>query len=118
TFCDSLITFIRSKLGKKGALVVAIFLSIGCIAWTLGLTAAVGKGVEILTGGGLSWQPIAVVTGICAILVGILHYDYVEKVMTGMMFLLLILYLVVAGACGLSWLDTVMGFIPTIPDTG
>ncbi|HLR24711.1 MAG TPA: Nramp family divalent metal transporter [Fodinibius sp.] len=117
-FGDTLMTFIRRKLGKKGALGVAIFLSIGCIAWTLGLTAAVGKGVEILTGGGLSWQPIAVVTGICAILVGILHYDYVEKVMTGMMFLLLILYLVVAGASGPSWIDTAKGFIPTIPDTG
>src|SRR5699024_1686911 len=117
-FGDTLMTFIRRKLGKKGALGVAIFLSISCIAWTLGLTAAVGKGVEILTGGGLSWQPIAVVTGICAILVGILHYDYVEKVMTGMMFLLLILYLVVAGASGPSWIDTAKGFIPSIPDTG
>jgi len=117
-FGDTLMTFIRRKLGKKGALIVALFLSIGCIAWTLGLTAAVGKGVEILTGGALSWQPIAIVTGICPMLVGILHYDYVEKVMTGMMFLLLILYLIVAGASGPSWIDTAKGFIPSIPDTG
>src|SRR5699024_3701455 len=111
-------TFIRKKLGKKGALGVALFLSVGCVAWTLGLTAAVGKGVEILTGGAVLWQPIAVITGICAILVGILHYDYVEKVMTGMMFLLLILYLVVAGASEPSWIDTAKGFIPSLPDTG
>lgn len=117
-FGDTLMSFIRQKLGKKGALTIALFLSVGCIAWTLGLTAAVGKSFEILSGGAVSWQPIAVVTGICAILVGILNYSYVEKVMTGMMFLLLILYLVVAGVSQPSLEGTLAGFIPSIPDTG
>lgn len=117
-FGDTLMTFIRKKLGSKGALTIALFLSLGCIAWTLGLTAAVGKSIEILTGGALPWQPLAVVTGICAILVGILNYSHVEKVMTGMMFLLLILYLVVAGASEPSLVETARGFIPSLPDTG
>lgn len=117
-FGDTLMSFIRQKLGKKGALTIALFLSIGCIAWTLGLTAAVGKSFEILSGGAVSWQPLAIVTGICAILVGVLNYSYVEKVMTAMMFLLLVLYLVVAGASQPSLVDTMAGFIPSIPDTG
>ncbi|MGM0545914.1 MAG: Nramp family divalent metal transporter [Bacteroidota bacterium] len=117
-FGDTLMTFIRKKLGKKGALTIALFLSVGCIAWTLGLTAAVGKSFEILSGGAVSWQPLAIVTGICAILVGVLNYSYVEKVMTAMMFLLLVLYLVVAGASEPSLVDTMKGFIPSIPDTG
>lgn len=117
-FGDTLMSFIRQKLGKKGALTIALFLSIGCIAWTLGLTAAVGKSFEILSGGAVSWQPLAIITGICAILVGVLNYSYVEKVMTAMMFLLLILYLVVAGASQPSLVDTMAGFIPSIPDTG
>lgn len=117
-FGDTLMTFIRKKLGKKGALTIALFLSLGCIAWTLGLTAAVGKGIEILSGGALSWQPLAVLTGICAIVVGILDYSYVEKVMTGLMFLVLVLYLVVAGASDPSLIQTVRGFIPSLPDTG
>ncbi|SMO77280.1 Nramp family divalent metal transporter [Fodinibius sediminis] len=117
-FGDTLMTFIREKLGKKGALVLALFLSIGCIAWTLALTAAVGKSVELLTAGSLPWQPIAVVTGVCAILVGIMNYDHVEKVMTGMMFLLLILYLVVAGASQPSVSSVITGFIPSLPNTG
>jgi len=117
-FGDTLMSFIRRKLGKNGALIIALFLSIGCIAWTLALTAAVGKSVEVLTDGALIWQPLAVVTGLCAIFVGILNYDHVEKVMTAMMFLLLILYLIVAGASGPSVPDIAAGFIPAIPDVG
>ncbi len=117
-FGDTLMTFIRKKLGKNGALTIALFLSLGCIAWTLALTAAVGKSVEILTGGALIWQPLAVVTGICAILVGILKYNHVEKVMTGMMFLLLVLYLVVAGASQPNLPELASGFIPQLPDMG
>jgi manganese transport protein len=117
-FGDTLMTFIRKKLGKNGALTLALFLSLGCIAWTLALTAAVGKSIEILSGGALLWQPLAVVTGICAILVGILKYNHVEKVMTGMMFLLLILYLVVAGASQPNLPEVAAGFIPQLPDMG
>src|SRR5690625_2648579 len=40
---DTLMSFIRRKLGKNGALILALFLSIGCIAWCLALTSAVGK---------------------------------------------------------------------------
>jgi len=61
-FGDTLMTFIRNKLGKQLSLGIALFLSIGCIAWTLALTGAVGMSFEVLTGGALSWQPIAVVT--------------------------------------------------------
>lgn len=117
-FGDTLMTFIRNKLGKQLSLGIALFLSIGCIAWTLALTGAVGMSFEVLTGGALSWQPIAVVTGICAILVGIMNYDYVEKVMTGMMFLLLILYVFVAGASGPDMVEVATGFVPSIPDVG
>ena len=117
-FGDTLMTFIRKKLGKKGALTLALFLSIGCIAWTLALTAAVGKSFEILTAGAISWEPLAVVTGVCAIIVGTLNYEHVEKVMTGMMFCLLILYLIVAGASEPAMADIAGGFIPSLPDTG
>ncbi len=117
-FGDTLMSFIRRKLGKNGALTIALFLSIGCIAWTLALTAAVGKSIEILSAGALPWQPLAVVTGALAILVGILNYKYVEKVMTGMMFLLLILYLIVAGASGPDMVEVAKGFVPSIPDVG
>lgn len=115
---DTLMTFIRNKLGKNGAFILALFLSIGCIAWTLALTAAVGKSIEILAGGAVSWQPLAYITGILAILVGIMNYDYVEKVMTGLMFILLIIYVVVAGVSGPSLPDLAAGFIPSIPDVG
>lgn len=117
-FGDTLMSFIRSKLGKNGALILALFLSIGCIAWTLALTAAVGKSFEILTAGALPWQPVAVVTGILAIIVGVLNYNYVEKVMTGMMFLLLILYIVVAGASSPDMVEVAKGFVPSLPDVG
>src|SRR6056297_2282243 len=43
---DTLMTFIRKKLGKNGALILALFLSLGCIAWTLALTAAVGMNLR------------------------------------------------------------------------
>src|SRR5690554_529952 len=95
---DTLMTFIRRKMGKKGALALALFLSIGCIAWCLALTSAVGKSVEMLTGGAILWQPVAVITGIFAIVVGILKYDYVERVMTIMLLVVLVLYVFVAGA--------------------
>lgn len=115
---DTLMSFIRRKLGKNGALALALFLSIGCIAWCLALTSAVGKSVEMLTGGAVLWQPVAVVTGICAMIVGILKYDYVERVMTIMLLLVLVLYIVVAGASGPSLPDIAAGFIPSLPDIG
>lgn len=117
-FGDTLMTFIRKKLGKQGALAVAVFLSIGCILWTIELTAAVGKSFEILMGGAVSWRPLAVATGLCAVVVGLLNYKHVEKVMTAMMFVLLFLYLAITGASGASIPDIASGFIPSIPDAG
>src|SRR5699024_3584888 len=109
---------IRKKVGKKVGLFIALFLSIGCILWNIELTAAVGKGFEVLAGGAVSWKPVAVITGILAVLVGILDYKHVEKVMTGLMFVLLILYVIVWGASDPSWTETARGLIPSIPDTG
>ena len=117
-FGDNLMAFIRRKLGKRLALVLALFLSLGCIAWTLALTAAVGKSVEILTDEAVLWQPVAVFTGILAILVGIMKYDKIEKLVTVMMFGLLVLYLVVAGASAPSLPEVAAGFIPSLPDGG
>lgn len=117
-FGDTLMTFIRNKVGKKGALAIALFLSIGCILWNIELTAAVGKGVEVLTDGAVPWRPIAVITAICALVIGVLDYEHVEKVMTGLMFVLLILYVIVWGASAPSWIETVKGLVPHIPDTG
>src|SRR5699024_8471943 len=117
-FGDTLMAFIRKKVGQKGALLIALFLSIGCILWCLELTAAVGKSVEVLTGGAIGWQPIAYITGLCAILVGTMTYKHVEKVMTGLMFVLLILYLVVAGVSTPSWTGVLGGIITSFPNTG
>lgn len=117
-FGDTLMGFIRKRLGKKLALGLALFLSIGCIAWTLGLTAAVGMSVELLTGGVVPWQVTAVVAGVLAIITGILDYKHVEKVVTGMMILLLLLYVVVAGSSSPSFTGILGGFIPRIPDMG
>lgn len=117
-FGDTLMSFIRKKLGKKLALALALFLSVGCIAWTLALTAAVGMSVEVLSAGSLAWQPVAVVTGVIAIITGILDYKHVEKAVTTMMFALLLLYLVVAGASAPDVAQVAAGFVPRIPDTG
>src|SRR5690625_2312355 len=94
-FGDTLMTFIRRKIGKKGGLFIALFLSIGCILWNIELTAAVGKGVEVLTNEAISWKPVAVISAVLALIIGVLDYEYVEKVMTGLMFVLLILYVIV-----------------------
>jgi Mn2+/Fe2+ NRAMP family transporter len=117
-FGETLMSFIRKKVGKKLALALALFLSVGCIAWTLALTAAVGMSVEVLTDGALAWQPIAVATGVLAIITGILDYKHVEKVVTTMMFGLLALYLIVAGASSPDLAQIASGFVPRIPDTG
>lgn len=117
-FGDTLMSFIRRKLGKRLSFGLALFLSIGCIAWCLGLTAAVGMSVELLSGGAIPWQPAAVVTGLLAIVTGILDYKHVEKVVTTMMVALLLLYVVVAGASSPSLSQVAAGFIPSIPDKG
>lgn len=117
-FGDTLMGFIRKKLGKKLSLALALFLSIGCVAWTLGLAAAVGMSVELLSANAIAWQPVAVITVILAIITGILDYKHVEKVVTGMLILLLLLYIIVAGASSPSLSGIAGGFIPRIPDAG
>lgn len=111
-FGEPLMAFTRRKLGRKGALAVALWLSVGCIAWTLGLTAAVGAGVSALLGGAVSWQPIAVGTGITAIVVGIRGYASVEHIMTAMLVGLMVIYLVVAGASAPDPVAILAGLVP------
>lgn len=117
-FGDTLMGFIRQRLGKSAALGIALFLSVGCVAWALALTAATGMSIELLSGGRLPWQPLAVLTGIGAITVGLLRYDAVEKIITAMMFLLLALYVWVAVAAGPDPVQVAAGFIPSVPDVG
>ena len=109
---EPLMTFVRRRLGKRVALAIALWLTVGCIAWTLELTAAVGAGVSQLLGGAIGWQPIAIVTGIAAIIAGIRGYESLEHLMTGMMFTLLVIYLVVAAASRPDLVETVQGLIP------
>ncbi|WP_101294044.1 NRAMP family divalent metal transporter [Halegenticoccus soli] len=117
-FGDTLMSFARRKLGGPAATGLALVLSAGCVAWTLELTAAVGKGVSILTGGAVGWQPIAVLTGIAAIAVGVMNYEGIERLMTAMMLALLVGYLVVAAKSGASVPEVAAGFVPALPDAG
>nr|WP_155120478.1 divalent metal cation transporter [Haloprofundus marisrubri] len=110
-----LMEFIRYKLGTTGATILAAILTIGCIAWTLELTAAVGMGISILLGGAIGWQPLAVVTGVLAILIGIMDYEGIEQVMTVMMLGLLAIYVAVAGVSSPSLTGIAGGFVPSIP---
>ncbi|MFC4356415.1 NRAMP family divalent metal transporter [Halobium salinum] len=117
-FGDSLTDFMRRKLGRGGATALAVLLSVGCVAWGLELTAAVGKGISLLFGGVVGWMPLAVVTALLAMVVGILGYSYVERIMTGMMLGLLVAYLVVATAATPDLGDIAAGFVPGVPEAG
>ncbi|MFC4548829.1 MULTISPECIES: NRAMP family divalent metal transporter [Halorussus] len=118
-FGDSLAAFAREKLGSTLATVVMILLSVGCVAWTLELTAAVGKGIVVLLDlQGIGWQPFAYLTGLAAIVIGILGYRAVEKIMVAMMFGLLVLYLLVAGASDPNLAAVATGFVPGIDSAG
>lgn len=117
-FGESLMGFTRRKLGQTRATVLAFLLSVGCVAWAIELTAAVGSGLSYLLGGALPWQPLAVLTGITAIVVGLLNYAMVERIMTAMMFLLLVVYVFVAGVSEPSIPDLARGFVPGLPETG
>ncbi|QLG48660.1 Nramp family divalent metal transporter [Natrinema halophilum] len=109
---ESLMVFTREKLGRPLATTIAIFLSIGCVAWTLGLVAAVGAGISFLLGGGVAWQPLAVLTTFAAIGVGLLHYDTVENMMIAMMVSLMVVYVVVALPSGADPSSVATGFVP------
>lgn len=113
----SLMVFVRNKLGRGGATAVALFLSIGCVAWTIGLVAAVGAAVQFVTGGAIGWQPVAVVTTFVAMGVGLLNYDLVENFMIAMMLALMAMFLVVMIPSGADPTAVATGFVPTVPST-
>jgi manganese transport protein len=118
-FGEPLMVFTRKKLGKPLALLIALWLTVGSIAWTLELTAAVGAGISALLAGfgvEVAWQPLAIFVGIGAIIIGLLGYGVVERVMTFMMFALMVLYVIVALASSPDFGELALGFIPT-PDT-
>lgn len=112
-FGMGLMTFTRKKLGKPAALAIALWLSVGCVAWCLALTAAFGVGVSELLGGAIGWKPLAVVCAGLAILVGIGGYQRLERVMTALMITLMLIYVIVAGASGPDVGATIQGIIPT-----
>ncbi|WP_306058883.1 NRAMP family divalent metal transporter [Natronococcus wangiae] len=114
----SLMVFVREKLGRPLAITIALFLSVGCIAWTLGLVAAVGAGVSFLTGGAVAWQPVAVAATLAAIGVGLFNYGKVENLMIAMMLALLVVYVVVALPSGANPGELALGFVPTTVSTG
>jgi manganese transport protein len=113
----SLMVFIREKLGRSGATAIALFLSIGCVAWTLGLVAAVGASIQFLTGGAVPWQPVAVVTTFIAIGVGLLNYNLVENVMVAMMIMLMAMFIIVMLPSGAEPPAVAAGFVPSVPNT-
>ncbi|MFU8867517.1 NRAMP family divalent metal transporter [Natronococcus sp.] len=113
-----LMPFVREKLGKGPATAIAVFLSIGCVAWTLGLVAAVGAGVSFVTGGAIAWQPIAVLATFLAIGVGLLNYHKIEKLMIVMMLSVMVLYLAVAGPSNPDLGAVALGFVPTSDSLG
>ncbi|SEH17982.1 Mn2+ and Fe2+ transporters of the NRAMP family [Natronorubrum sediminis] len=115
---EPLMVFVRRKLGRVLATGIAVFLSIGCIAWCLGLVAAVGAGVSFLTGGAIAWQPVAIVTTVLAIGVGLLDYQRIEQLMVVMMLSLMVLYLVVAGPSNPDLGAVALGFVPTSDTLG
>jgi Mn2+/Fe2+ NRAMP family transporter len=118
-FGDPLAAFAREKLGSAGATVLMVLLSVGCVAWALALTAAVGKGIVVLFGlQSIGWQPFAVLTGLLAMVVGVLSYDLVERVMVSMMFGLLIAYLVVLSGSSPDVGAVVSGFVPGVGQAG
>ncbi len=114
----SLMAFIREKLGRGGATAIALFLSIGCVAWTLGLVAAVGAGVQYLTGGAIAWQPVAVATTFVAIGVGLLDYEMVEDVMIVMMVALMVGFVIVMLPSGADPTAVAIGLIPSVGGAG
>ena len=116
-FGSTLMQFTRRKLGKWGALAIAVFLSLGCLGWCFALTAATGNSIALLFGlGDEAWKPIAFGVGVLAVITGVLDYSKVERVMTTAMFVLLVLYVVVAGYSGPSLPEMAAGVVPQLAD--
>lgn len=117
-FGEPLGTFMRRKFGERAALGLAAVLSVGSVLWTIELTAATAKGLSVLLGGGVGWQPLSILVTVFAVLTGVLNYEGLERVMTAMLFVLLAAYLVVAGTSAPSAVGIAAGFIPSIPAGG
>ncbi|RBI60018.1 iron transporter [halophilic archaeon] len=108
-------TFMRQKFGQRIATALGVVLSIGVFLWVIELTAATAKGLSVLLGGVIGWQPLSVIVTIAAILVGLLNYDSLERVLTALLFVLLGAYLLVAGVSSPSIIDVAAGVVPTLP---
>ena len=117
-FGEPLMVFIRRKLGGRLATALALVLSSGCLLWAFELTAAVGKGMSLLLGGPVGWMPLAFLSGLAAVAVGVLNYEGIEQLMTTMMIGLLIVYLAVTGTTAPPLSSVVSGFVPTVPSVG
>lgn len=115
-FGDSLAEFARRKLGENGATVLLALISVGCVLWGLELTAAVGLGTEILLrsvfGVSVGWMPVAFVVGVVSAGLGLLRYDYIEYLMTAMMFALFVAFGVVAVAGSPDPVGVAAGVVP------
>lgn len=108
-------TFMRRKLGQPIATALGFVLSIGVFLWVIELTAATAKGLSVLLGGAVGWQPLAVVVTIVAIFTGLLNYDSLERVLTALLFVLLAAYLLVAGVSTPSLTAVASGVVPSLP---
>ena len=108
-------TFMRRKLGQRIATVLGVVLSIGVFLWVIELTAATAKGLSVLLGGAIGWQPLSILVTIVAIFTGILNYDSLERVLTALLFVLLAAYLVVAGVSTPSLGAVASGVVPSLP---
>ena len=117
-FGEPLATFVRRKFGQRiGTLLVSV-LSIGAFLWIIELTAAAAKGLSVLIGGAIGWQPLAIVVSLAAIGTGLLDYDRLEQAMLVTLFVLLAAYLIVAGASTPSIVGIASGFVPSVPGSG
>jgi Mn2+/Fe2+ NRAMP family transporter len=119
---DSLGTFTRRKLGTLPATLIAVFISIGAVLWGLELTAAVGLGMSILIEGAIGihigWMPIAVLTGIVALVNGLFDYETIEYIMTAMLVMLFLAFSAVAVIGDPNWVGVASGFVPALGSSG
>lgn len=108
-------TFMRRKLGQPIATVLGFVLSIGVFLWVIELTAAAAKGLSVLLGGAIGWQPLSLLVTLVAIVTGLLNYDRLEQVLTALLFVLLAAYLVVASVSTPSLGAIADGVVPSLP---
>lgn len=117
-FGEPLMVFIHRKLGSRLSMLLAGVISIGAVLWTIELVAATAKGISVLLGGAIGWQPLAIVVTVLAIVAGLVNYDGVERLLTVMLIVLLGLYLLVVGGSSPDLAAVASGFVPSIPSGG